>query len=125
MRLALADPVRFGLLGFAAAAEPRRPVRPPPVDREAEPFGERRQHVAVGRMQPLAAEIRRIAAGFDGPGAAAGALAPLQDEDRDPARLNEPARRRDAGRAGADHRDIDLGCQAGHAALAFPPIPKT
>ena len=65
-------------------------------------------------MQPLAAEIHRDAVSLDGPGAAAGALARFDHEHRDAAIRDETARRGDAGRAGADHRDIDLGRKVCH-----------
>ena len=65
-------------------------------------------------MQPLAPQIHRDAISLDGPGAAAGSLARFEHEHRDAAIRGETARRGNAGRAGADHRDIDFGRKTGH-----------
>src|SRR5439155_878156 len=51
------DPVGFSLDGLAAAAQPGRPFRRPAVDQKAEMFGDLRQRVAVGRMQPFGTAI--------------------------------------------------------------------
>jgi hypothetical protein len=59
-------------------------------------------------MQPLTAEIGRVAAGIDGPGAAAGPVASFQHQKRHLPRLNQSARRADPGSTRANHRDIDL-----------------
>ena len=109
MRLAVGDPVLFLLGRRAAVSEPRRPVRPAVIKLEAVLLGQRRENVAVGRMQPLAAEVERQPVLFDRPGAPAGALARLQHQHRDAGRLGQSPPRGDPGGAGADHRDIDLG----------------
>jgi len=57
-------------------------------------------------MQPAAAEVERELA-RQGQGAPADAVARLDQHARD-ARVGKPPRRRNAGRAGANHRHIDV-----------------
>src|SRR5262249_9644406 len=65
------------------------------------------QLVAVGRVEPFAAEIERKAApALDGPGPAADAVARLDQENAHPA-LEKPPRCRDAGGAGADDDAVE------------------
>lgn len=117
MRLARGKPVGLFLEGTAAVAQPRRPLRPFLVKRKPGRFGQRRDRVAVGRMEPFAAEIAGNSVDEPSPGAPADALARLQQRERR-GRRRQPAPRPDAGGAGADHRDIDLGRKLRHRRLA-------
>ncbi len=105
------EPIGFGLDRFAAAAQPGRPFRRPLVDPEAEFPGDRRQWVAVGRMQPFGAAVERKAGRLDRVHAPAHPVARFEHENRDRAFIDQPPCRADAGSAGADHRDIDLRSQ--------------
>jgi len=75
-------------------------------------LGDAGEHIAVGRMQPLAAEIERAAVFVDRPSAPAGALARLEDDNGNALRLGQPPPGGDPRRAGADDRDIDFGGEA-------------
>src|SRR5262249_10155966 len=108
-----------------AGAEVRRMRRPLPrrqhrVDLEAELWRDRVPFVLVGRMQPAAAQIEcktikntiackatlaSWAALAVGPGAAPDAIARLDDHNP---LASERTRRRNAGRAGTDHRNINV-----------------
>ncbi len=82
----------------------------PLIEGEARGAGDRRPGIAVGRMQPFAAEIDATAErGRQRPGAAADTLARFENEERD-AGLGQAPSGGDPGRAGAHHDDIDLAC---------------
>ena len=94
--------------------KPDRRRRPLPrrrrfVDRATLRHGDRVPGIAVGRMQPAAAEIE-CCAGRPSPSAEP---RPRLDDQAVDARVGEPPARRDSGRAAAD--DHHLGIAAGHA----------
>ena len=64
-----------------------------------------RQRIAIGGMQPAAAEVERVTAGLMRPGAAAEPVARFEQQARH-AGIGELARRADTGRAAADHDDF-------------------
>src|SRR5215472_1038967 len=78
------------------------------MDRKSTLPGERRQRVAIGRMQPLGAAVERKFGGRDRMDAAADPAARLEDQYRDGACFDKTARRADPGGAGTDHRDVNL-----------------
>ena len=79
------------------------------------------QGLSVGRMQPAAAEIDRIAAFVHGPRPAAEPVARLDDEAVD-ARIMQPPPGRDAGRAAADDHDLEVALRHVDAEVQFAAV---
>jgi hypothetical protein len=78
------------------------------IDGMAGALGDLAPRVAVGRMEPAAAEIDGEAgAAGDRPGAATDAIARLDEEDID-ARRMQGAGSTDAGGTGADDHHLDI-----------------
>ena len=93
----------------AGVRGPLAPRRQGLVDDEAELSGNADECIPVGGMQPAAAEIEGdVGGGLHGVGAAAEPVAGFQHEDREAGSLQR-AGGAEAGGAGADDRDVDVG----------------
>src|SRR5204863_9917545 len=99
LRFTGGEPIGFGLDRLATAAQSGGPFRRTAVNREAEFPGNRRQRVAVGRMQPFSAAVEREAGRLDRVHATADPVARFEYENRDRAFLKQPARRADSSGA--------------------------
>ena len=84
------------------------------MDRKAKILGDRRERIAIGRMQPFGPAIERESGRLYRVNAPADPVACLEHKHRDPAHVAQAPRRADPGSAGADHRDIDFGWQTRH-----------
>ena len=93
------------------AADERVRVLRRPAQRLAARTAEPHERIDRPGMEPMRPEIDGVPAQRHGHGAPADALARLQHRDREPAREAAGARR-DAGRAGADDRDVRLAAAA-------------
>ena len=103
--------------GIGMDAPQATPARQPLDDLELMLAGKPGQRVAVGRMQPFAAEIdRHPCGGCDGDGTPADALARLEHDDAEPA-LDEAPRRGDASGAGADDGNVAVAAHEGRGSI--------
>nr|BFE79534.1 hypothetical protein GCM10020093_021350 [Planobispora longispora] len=76
-------------------------------------LGRQRVHAVLARSDELAAEIDDLAVGLDAGRAAADPVAGLEEKDCGPV-MTEAVGAREAGHAGADHDDVDVGALVGH-----------
>jgi len=98
----------------AAAAQPRRPLRRPLMDRKAKIPGDRRERIAIGRVQPFGTAIEGKPGGGNCMDPPADPVARLEHDAQYPACFGKAPCGTDPGGAGADHRDINFRWQTRH-----------